>query len=225
MSQADAAKNINNIKNWVTLAKANDWQIFKEGKHFNYRGVLSKSKVAIAANVGLKALKTDNPEVIAIYDEFAVAAQEKFREIFKPIVSSLDRYHSYIEEMDREGDKFPANESGELDYHKIAKLCGVTVKSLTSVSIAPCLKEDSLRIGTEIHEGKSIEERMEQRNTVTSAVLSKVRKDLSVAQETIDGLQKQLLLLEKENRQLKHKSVEERESLDQILETGRRFSL
>lgn len=225
MSQAEAAKNINNMKDWVALAKANDWQAFKEGKHFHYRGVLSKSKVADAANVGLKALKTDNPEVIAIYDEFAVAAQKKFREVFKPIVSSLDRYHSYVEEIERENKKFPANESGELDYHKIAKLCGVTIKALTSASISPCLKEDTLRIGTEIHEGKSIEERMEQRNTVTSSELSKVRKDLSVAQETIDGMQKQLLVLEKENRQLKHKSAEERESLTQMLETGRRFSL
>jgi hypothetical protein len=225
VSQADAAKNISNMKSWVALVKANDWQAFEEGEHFQYRGVLSKSKVAGAANVGLKALKTDNPEVIAIYDEFAVAAQKKFREVFKPLVSRLDRYHSYVEEMERNSKKFPANESGELDYYKIAKLCGITLKALTSVSIAPCLKEDTLRIGTEIHKGKSIEERMEQRNTVTSAELNKVKKDLSVAQDTIDGLQKQLLELEKENRQLKHKSVEERESLDQMLETGRRFSL
>ncbi|MAD74498.1 MAG: hypothetical protein CML20_06885 [Rheinheimera sp.] len=225
MSQAEAAKNISNMKDWVASAKSNDWQAFKEGRYYHYRGVLSKSKVAVAANVGLKALKTDNPEVIAIYDEFAIEVQKKFKNVFKPIISSLERYHSYIEEMRLEGNKFPANESGELDYYKIAKQCGVTVKALTSVSIAPCLEEDVLSVGTEVHKGSSIEERMEERNTVTSAALSKIRKDLSVAQETINGLQKQLLMLEKENRQLKCKSVEERESLEQMLETGRRFTL
>ncbi|WP_042146269.1 MULTISPECIES: hypothetical protein [unclassified Pseudoalteromonas] len=225
MSQKDAEKNLNNLKEWIALVKENDWEKFKECGYCVYQGVLSKGKVSKAADVGLKSLKTDNPAVITVFDEFAIEAKTVFPDVFQLTLSNKEKYQIEINSWAKVGKKFPIDEFGNLDYKRLAVLCGIPTRALTSASITPCLKKDVLRIGTEVSKGQSIEHMMEKKLTVTSSELNRYRKDLAIAQEKIDGLQEQILKLQKENRQLKNKSDEQEESLTYMLESGRRFSL
>jgi hypothetical protein len=227
MSQTTAEENIVKMQAWVDLMQAKNWEKFIQGEHFHYRGELSKGKIRKASGVGENALKKDNPRVIAIYDEFAAKAYKEFPGVLelKIKVSNADKYHAAVDNLFITGKKFPISEDGDIDYPQLAKICAIPVNSLISPSIAYFLKKDVLRIGTEVSEGKTVEQMMEQKNTVTSRELNKARKDLAVEIEKNVGLTEQIVKLQKENRQFKHQSVEQRESLEYMLDSGRRYSL
>lgn len=227
MSQTLAEENVKNMQVWVDSMQANNWEKFKEGGYFHYRGKLSKGKIHKASGVGENALKKDNPTVIAIYEEFAEKAYEEFPNILEKKIklSNADKYHAAVNNRFIKGTKFPVNETGDLDYHQLAKMCGVPLNSLISPSIAPFLEKDVLRIGTAVFKGKTVEQLMEKKNIVTSAELNKTRKDLAIEIEKNFGLTEEIVKLQKEISQLKHRSVEQRESQEHELQTGRRFWL
>jgi hypothetical protein len=223
MSKALGQENVNKFEMWSDSIKQNDWSLFKK---YEYRGELSKTKVARDCAVDLKAFKPGgNNALIAAFKRLDGELQNKFSNVFKRKGSSKDRYVAFVADLERKGGKFPANADGDLNYKAIAKKCNITTAALTSASISALLKADVLRIGTEVVAGRSVEERMDGHLQSTSAGLNRCRKDLAVAQEQIEGLKKQALKLERENRQVKLQSTEQQESLAHIIETGRRFTL
>ena len=223
MSQAAGLKNINKFEVWRDSVKENDWVLFK---NYEYRGELSKGKVSKACSVDVQAFKPEgNTVLINKFNNLETELQSRFPDAFRHKGSSKDRYYAFVNELSKTGGKFPTNADGDLDYKVIAKKCGITLASLNSSSIALLLKKDVSRLGTERTAGQSVEARMDEHLQSTSSELNSCRKDLAIAEELIEGLKKQVLNLERENRQLKLQSTEQRESLAHIVETGRRFTL
>jgi hypothetical protein len=223
MSQAAGLENINKFEVWMDSVKENDWVLFK---NYEYRGELSKGKVSKACSVDVQAFKPDgNALLITKFNNLDIELQSRFPDVFKQKGSSKDRYKAFVDGLSKAGGKFPTNADGDLDYKIVAKKCGITLASLTSPSIASLLKKDVSRLGTENTAGQTVEARMDEHLQSTSSELNRCRKDLAIAQELIEGLKKQVLNLERENRQVKLQSTEQQESLAHIVETGRRFTL
>jgi hypothetical protein len=139
---------------------------------------------------------------------------------------TLDKYGAYVERLQRNKDKFPLNQLGEVNHSVIAKSCRFRRQVFfNNKTLKLKLEDDVKKIGTCLIEGKSPETVMDQNLTLVNKLLNKKSKDLSIAEGTIAGLKKQILQLENENKQLKNQSQEETESFNYMIETGRRFTL
>ena len=227
MSQAAGEENVKRFEAWAESVKEDDWALFK---NWEYNSALSKGAVAKASGVDVQAFKSSktkkgNRVLINKFNNLETELQSRFPDVFKLNGSSKDRYNAFVDGLSKTGGKFPTNADGDLDYKMIAKKCGITLASLTSSSIALLLKKDVSRLGTENKAGQTVEARMDEHLQSTSSELNRCRKDLAIAQELIEGLKKQVLNLERENRQVKLQSTEQQESLAHIVETGRRFTL
>jgi hypothetical protein len=224
MSKALGQTNVETFKMWRDDMLTKAWSEFKS---LEYRGSLSRTKVAKASMVDLNALKPDkgNTAILKSFDELEKALQKNLPDIFLVKKSALDQYNEHVEKLEQTGGKFPVDAQGDLDVIRLAKNIGIQTARLNSPAIRELLNGDIKRIGTEVIKGKTIEERMEQDIISTSSKLSKCRKDLAIAQEKIDGLTKQNLQLQSEVRKLQQQSTEKDESLEHAIGSGRRFAL
>jgi hypothetical protein len=225
MSKLLGQANIEKFEKWrVDMLTKEDWSEFK---YLVYRGGLSRSKVSNASGVDLNALKADkgNPVILKAFDVLEKTLQRELPETFVIKVSSIERYHAYVEIMEQTGSKFPTDVDDDIDIIRLAGNIGIPASRLNSSTFRKLLDDDINRIGTEVMAGKSVEELMEGSLMTTSKELSKCRQDLAVAQEKIDGLTKQNLKLQSEFRKLQKQSIEKEATLEHFIETGRRFTL
>ena len=81
------------------------------------------------------------------------------------------------------------------------------------------------RIGTDAVEGKDPETRIDNDMKSLRKQLSNAKRDLALAEEKIDGLQRQLILVNSELKRADEEKEEASESLDYMISTGRRFTL
>ncbi|PKH85448.1 hypothetical protein [Colwellia sp. Bg11-28] len=225
MSKLLGQANIEKFEKWrIDMLAKEDWSEFK---HLAYRGGLSRSIVSKASDVDLNALKAlkGNKTILKAFDALERTLQKELPETFIIKMSSIEKYHAYVETMEQTGAKFPIDLDDDIDIIRLARNIGIPASRLNSSIFKKLLDDDIDRIGTEVMAGKSVEERMEGNLMTTSKELNKCRQDLSVAQEKIDGLTKQNLKLQSEVRKLQKQSIEKDASLEHSIETGRRFTL
>ncbi|MGK0270741.1 MAG: hypothetical protein ACI88H_001389 [Cocleimonas sp.] len=139
---------------------------------------------------------------------------------------NIQNYDGYVERLRSTGQKFPINNFGDVNLSAVAKECGFLRQVFsTNKNMGAKLIIDVKAIGTDLVQGKAAETVMDQNVTLLKKQLNNSRKDLALAEETIDALKKQILYLETENKHLKHQSTEKNESFEYMIETGRRFTL
>ncbi|MFT6508317.1 MAG: hypothetical protein ACJAUK_002432 [Colwellia polaris] len=224
MSKAAAQANIRKFEQWMNGMISSGWLGFTQ---LEYQGCLNRTKVSKASGVDLNALKKDkgNPAILELYSELEKKLQKALPDVFEVRISALQQYHLFVEKLESGGGRFPVDAAGDVDVIKLSKDIGFPVARLNSPSIKKQLDSDLKRVGTEVVQGKSIEERMEEGLVSTSSELSKCRKDLAIAEEKIEVLTKLNLKLESDIRKLEKKSSEKDESLIHAIGTGRRWAL
>jgi hypothetical protein len=224
MSRAKGQENFEKFKMWLDDMLTKGWSEFKQ---YEYRGSLSRTKVANASMVDLNALKLGkgNQDILKAFEDLQMSLQGNLPHAFIAKKSSLEKYHDYVEKLEQTEGKFPVDAEGDIDVIRLAKNIGIQTARLSSPTIKKHLGDDIKRLGTEVVKGKSVEERMEENMISTSSELFKCRKDLAIAEEKIDGLTKLNLQLQSANRELQKQSTEKDESLEHTIASGRRFAL
>ena len=135
-------------------------------------------------------------------------------------------FENYVRHLRETGEKFPINHYGDINLSKVAKLCGFERQVFTrNKSLAQKLDEEAKSIGTDVVEGKDPESRLDTDLKNLRKQLNSAKRDLALAEEKIDGLQRQLIELNSELRRSIEEREEASESLDYMITTGRRFTL
>jgi chromosome segregation ATPase len=108
----------------------------------------------------------------------------------------------------------------------IADLCGFQRQVWAkNAALKEQLDSAVKRIGTDAVEGKDPETRIDNDMKSLRKQLSNAKRDLALAEEKIDGLQRQLILVNSELKRADEEKEEASESLDYMISTGRRFTL
>jgi hypothetical protein len=135
-------------------------------------------------------------------------------------------YAAYVAELKATDKKFPLNQFGKVNLSGIADACGFRRKVLyENKFMKKRLKEDILLIGTEIKEGVDLETRLSQKAEEKAKEASKLHKDLDAKVQEVNSLREQIDELKKCIRELECRSDEASLSMDELLDSGRRFTL
>lgn len=135
-------------------------------------------------------------------------------------------FDAYVKYLKNTGQKFPISQFGDINYSQIAELCGFDRQVFAkNKALKQQLHDEAKIIGTDAVEGKDPETRTDNELKNLKKQLSNARKDLALAEEKIEGLQKQLIQVNSELRRSEEDKEEAAESLDFMINTGRRFSL
>jgi hypothetical protein len=135
-------------------------------------------------------------------------------------------YVAYVAELKATGKKFPLNQFGEVNLSGIAKACGfLRGVFTTNKSLKQLLDSDILIIGTEIKDGAELDTRLSQKAEEKSKEASKLHKDLDAKVQEVNSLREQIDELKKCIRELESRSNETALSMDELLDSGRRFTL
>jgi hypothetical protein len=135
-------------------------------------------------------------------------------------------FEGYIKFLTDEKQKFPLNKLGDVNLLKIGKLCNFNRGVFyTNAHYSKRLDEAVKEIGTALVEGVETTTRMDDEMKILRKQLSDKKRDNALADEKIAGQKKQLMEARNEIKRLKKKSSEEKESLQNMIETGRRFTL
>jgi DNA repair exonuclease SbcCD ATPase subunit len=137
-----------------------------------------------------------------------------------------ERYAEYIAELEATGKKFPLNQFGEVNLTDVANACGFNRQVFSrNASMKAQFEEDIRRIGTEIHKGVDKETRLEKKATEKAKVASKLQKELDAQVQENHSLRNQIDVLQSRVRELEGRENEMEMSMDELLTSGRRFSL
>ena len=135
-------------------------------------------------------------------------------------------FENYVKHLQKNGEKFPINQFGDVNTSLISDLCGFNRQVFaTNQTLKEMLSEAVNRIGTAIVEGKDTETRLDGDIKRLRKQVSDAKKDLALAEEKIEALQRQLLERDAELKRSEQASREAAESLDHMISTGRRFTL
>jgi hypothetical protein len=135
-------------------------------------------------------------------------------------------FEAYVNYLKETGRKFPISQFGDVNHSKIAELCGFERQVFSNnKSLKERLDAEVKSIGTDAVEGKDPESRVEIDMKSLRKQLSNVRRDLALAEEKIEGLQRQLIDRDSKLRRSVEQNEEVAESLDYMISTGRRFAL
>ncbi len=136
---------------------------------------------------------------------------------------NLDNYIAYLKET---GQKFSENQHGDVNESEVAEKCGFLRQVFaTNKNMAKTLTDAVKEIGTTNVAGRDPQESQAQEVILLRKQLNDAMRDVALLEEKNAGLSKQLSLKRKEIKRLTKKSEEDAESLEFMLETGRRFSL
>ena len=132
----------------------------------------------------------------------------------------------FIAYLKKTGQKFPENQFGDVNESYVAEQCGFrrTVFSTTQ-SMGDILKNAVLTMGTETIEGRDPDERNNYEAKQLKKQLNDAKRDLAIIEEKNAALEVQLSKKREEIKRLTKKTHEDAESLEFMLETGRRFTL
>jgi predicted RNase H-like nuclease (RuvC/YqgF family) len=148
----------------------------------------------------------------------------------------FDRYTAYVGKLEVEGRKFPVNPAnGEVNWTKVAedsktrrqwyydsrnKVFGPEKKTLEAI-----LKADIKRIGTDITAPKDPDEELSKIADNRSREASQLRQMLEQKSKENELLRSDLQKFKEENRVLKNRLSEVEGSTEEMLDSGRCFSL
>lgn len=134
------------------------------------------------------------------------------------------RYKEYVAGLEARNDKFPISQYGEVNLTAVAKACGFHRQVFfTNTSMREQLNEDIRRIGTTAHAAKDSDSVLAQKAESKSREASQLRKQLEEKVEEVESLRKLIDELQDENNKLKGNVEERDKSMDEMLESGRRF--
>jgi hypothetical protein len=135
-------------------------------------------------------------------------------------------FDAYVDYLKATGEKFPINQFGDINFSQIAELCGFERQVFSRNKV---LKEkldaDVKFIGTDAVDGKDPESRVDNDLKNLRKQLSNAKRDLALAEEKIDGLQRQLITVNSELKRSDEEKEEAAESFAYMISTGRRFTL
>lgn len=161
-------------------------------------------------------------------DKFAYERPPEGLKLSAPEKGKLNRrnFEAYVKYLKNTGQKFPINQFGDINLSQIAVLCGFERQVFSkNKALGQRLNEEAETIGTDIVKGKDPELRVDNELKNLRKQLNDAKKDLMLAEEKIEGLQRQLIQVNSELKRSIKKNVEAAENLDYIVSTGRRFSL
>jgi len=134
---------------------------------------------------------------------------------------------SYIKLVKASKKGFPINQFGDVNLNLIAKKCGFNRGVFATNKTMACLldvavKKVGLKGGTNKPAASDF-----LRNKVSEVekTMGKLRKSNAVKSEEITALRQQTVILEAEIIRLKNTASEDSESFDEMIRTGRRFTL
>lgn len=136
-----------------------------------------------------------------------------------------DSYQSYVRRLEATGQKFPINQNGDLNISAISKAIGCTRQVLYRKWFRTILEKDVARIGTERHKGKSHADLDAEKAKAKSKETSPLRKELDAKTQEIENLREQLSKARLRIIDLEQRNNEEKLALDEMLNTGRRFTI
>ena len=135
-------------------------------------------------------------------------------------------YAAYVADLEATGKKFPLNQFGEVNITAIAEasgfLRGVFAKNK---KMKNQLEDDLKRIGTEITEGIDKDSRLAKKAEEKAIEASRLHKDLDAKVQEISLLRDQIDQLQTRIRELECRNDEATLSMDELLDSGRRFTL
>lgn len=135
-------------------------------------------------------------------------------------------YRAYVKFLKKHKLKFPSNDDGDVNIKAVAEICGFERQVFyVNKTLKPLLTENVIEIGTELVEGRDPSGALSEEVVELRKQLNDAKRDLALTEEEKEGLEKQLMEARKTIRQLEKNSAEEAESLEHIIETGRRFTL
>lgn len=135
-------------------------------------------------------------------------------------------YAAYVRHLKDSGKKFPTNQFGDVNVSLISELCGFERQVFSrNKALKEELDKNVKELGTDIVEGKDPETRIDNDMKNLRKQLSNAKRDLALAEEKIDGLQRQLIAVNSELKRSGEEKEEAAESLDYMISTGRRFTL
>lgn len=136
---------------------------------------------------------------------------------------NFDRYLKHLEDTSQ---KFPISQFGDVNLSLIADICGFQRQVwATNTALKEQLDSAVKRIGTDAIEGKGPETRIDNDMKDLRKQLSNAKRDLALAEEKIDGLQRQLIAVNSELKRSNEEKEEAAESLEYMISSGRRFTL
>lgn len=136
------------------------------------------------------------------------------------------KYLEYVNRLEETGSKFPLNNFGEVNLTAIASACGFNRQVFaTNKSMKQQLKEDILRIGTDITPGEEKESRLQKKADKKSKEASRLQSELDARTAENESLRSQISELQKKIRELEAKESEIELSMNELLTSGRRFTI
>lgn len=143
---------------------------------------------------------------------------------------TVRKYVSYVAELRSTGSKFPCNKDGTVNKSSLAQICGTTRQAFQkeSSSLFKMLNKDIKEIGVENNYSGHNEDPnviLEKKARDNGREASKLRAMVEKYESTITELKNNLNDAHKKIRELESMSDDERKSIDEMLESGRRFYL
>lgn len=134
---------------------------------------------------------------------------------------------NYIAQIERAKKGFPINQFGKINLNEVAKNCGfLRGVFATNKKMASLLEDAVKRIGLEDSAKKaSSNEFLSNKVVDVEKQMGKLRKSNAVKSEEISALRQQVIELELEIIKLKNKCSEDSEAFEEMIATGRRFTL
>lgn len=136
------------------------------------------------------------------------------------------RFKEYVDGLRKTGKKFPVNQHGDVNLTQIGKACGFNRQVFgTNDNMATALNDAVKELGTELTKPRDPDEFLSKKVSENEKLIGQLRKENVVQKETIDSMKKQLLEAEIAITRLENLKVEDQESFDYMLQSGRRFVL
>jgi vacuolar-type H+-ATPase subunit I/STV1 len=132
-------------------------------------------------------------------------------------------YAILVAKLKATGEKFPSNQFGTVSIEGVAEMVGCTTKVLTKGSLKTQFEKDVREIGVGVK--KVSDSRLAQKAEEKSREASSLSKHLNIKIKECESLRAENERLVKENRQIRMRQKEDELSLQELLKTGRRFTL
>ncbi len=133
---------------------------------------------------------------------------------------------AYLKLKEKHEEPFAVNQYGELNTSLVADLCNFERQVIKpKKKLRAELDRVVALVGTVVVKAKKSSNRDDDDVKSLTKQLNDEKRDNAIAAEKISGLTSQVFELKQEIRRLNKKSSEDHESLESMIETGRRFSL
>lgn len=135
-------------------------------------------------------------------------------------------YAAYVANLVATGKKFPINQLGTANVDAVASACGFERQVLYK-TLKEQFEKDVQRIGTEIHEvsGKDKTDRLTEISEANKKNASALQKTLDAKEQELIELRQTNLALEQRINELESEQQESQDRFEDMLGSGRSFTL